>query len=134
MTLRNIERDSLVKYRIQRARESLLEAKDNANLGHWNLVANRLYYASFYAQTALLISRGLSSLTHSGVRSLINQYFVKTGIISIAEKSLLQRLFSMRQTGDYEDNYDWSQEELEPVIPEAENVVEKIITLIDDSK
>lgn len=26
----------------------MIEAQDNAKLGHWNLVSNRLYYAAFH--------------------------------------------------------------------------------------
>ena len=37
------ERKDLVRYRIEKAYRVLGEARDNAQLGHWNLTGNRLY-------------------------------------------------------------------------------------------
>lgn len=42
MALSLEEKRAIVKYRIQKAQSTMIEAKDNANLKHWNLVANRL--------------------------------------------------------------------------------------------
>lgn len=67
--------DALVAYRLRRSHEALEEARLLADHGHSNAAVNRLYYACFYAVSALLSSRGLSSARHSGVRSL-------SGIIS----------------------------------------------------
>lgn len=39
--LTNEEKITLAKYRIERARNTYIEAVDNAGMGHWNLVANR---------------------------------------------------------------------------------------------
>lgn len=127
MTLTAEERKALVIYRAQRAITALEEARDNARLNHWNLVTNRLYYATYYAQTSYLLERGYVATSHAGVKSLINLYCVKEGIISGMENALLKRLFAMRQTGDYEDCYDWTKEDVEPLIPEVEALVKKFI-------
>ena len=44
----------LIRYRIQRAFETLDEARLMAESDHWNGCVNRLYYACFYAVNALL--------------------------------------------------------------------------------
>ena len=41
------ERDALVKYRIEKAYGTLVEAHDCADDNHWTLAANRLYYAAY---------------------------------------------------------------------------------------
>lgn len=69
----------LVKYRLEKARETLEDARVLANASRWNPCMNRLYYACFYAVSALLIQDGLSSSKHMGVRSFFNRYYVKTG-------------------------------------------------------
>lgn len=73
----------LIAYRIKRARESLEEAKILFEHGHVNTFVNRLYYACFYAVSGLLLSKGLSSAKHSGIRSLFHQNFVKPGLVDI---------------------------------------------------
>ena len=37
----------IVKYRVERAEKTVIEAKDCASMEHWTLAANRLYYAIF---------------------------------------------------------------------------------------
>jgi len=55
------ERDVLIHYRMARARETLAEADLMAQSGHWHGCVNRLYYACFYAVTALLLRHDLSA-------------------------------------------------------------------------
>lgn len=59
---------TLVLYRLGRAKESLDEASILLKNGHANTFVNRLYYACFYAVSALLLTKGLSSSKHSGVK------------------------------------------------------------------
>jgi uncharacterized protein (UPF0332 family) len=69
----------LVVYRLQRAGQTLEDARILANASRWNPCVNRLYYACFYAVSALLIQNGLSSSKHTGVRSLFNRHYVRAG-------------------------------------------------------
>lgn len=48
-------RDDVVRYRLQRAREALEDARVLANASRWSACVNRLYYACFYAVSALLL-------------------------------------------------------------------------------
>ena len=57
MSLNKSEREEIVKYRIERAHEALREAEYNFEGKFYNLTANRLYYACFYACQALLRDR-----------------------------------------------------------------------------
>jgi uncharacterized protein (UPF0332 family) len=45
-------KEELVKYRLQRAIDTLEDAKILADNQRWNSSINRLYYASYYAVTA----------------------------------------------------------------------------------
>jgi len=71
----------LVLHRMQRAEETLQDARILAGAERWNACVNRLYYACFYAVSALLVADGLASSKHSGVRSLFNREYVKSGDI-----------------------------------------------------
>ncbi|MBD3308314.1 hypothetical protein GF339_17905 [candidate division KSB3 bacterium] len=44
---------------------------------------NRIYYAMFYAVSALALLQGFSTSSHAQLRGYFNREFVKTGIISI---------------------------------------------------
>ena len=125
------EREALVKYRIEKAYRTLVEARDCATMNHWTLAANRLYYATHYASSALLIQNGIMAKSHEGVIGMIGQNFVVKGIVSKEDAKLLARLQNMRKTGDYDDFIEWHQEEVEPLFEKVEEYINKIKTLVE---
>lgn len=133
MPLTDEERKAIVSYRLEKADEALIEAKDCATMDHWTLAANRLYYAAHYASSALLVSAGLQAKTHEGTIGLIGQHYVRTGILTTEDGTLLARLQNMRHTGDYDDFLDWAQEDVEPYILKVEAFVEKVKLLISSA-
>ena len=77
MPLTDEERKSIIVYRLEKADDVLIEARDCVSLEHWNLAANRLYYAVYYASSALLISAGHTAKTHEGTIGMIGQEKIK---------------------------------------------------------
>lgn len=124
------ERLALVQYRLEKADETLKEAIDCGSLNHWTLAANRLYYAVYYASSALLIQNEMLTKTHAGVTALIGQKFVADGKLSKEDAQLLARLQTMRHTGDYDDFMEWHKEDVEPLFENVKKYIEKIKTLI----
>lgn len=121
----------LVKYRYLRALETYEEAIILARESHWNTAANRLYYACFYAVSALLLKNGLSISTHNGVKTEFHKSFVKTGIISKQSGRTYSRLFNLRQEGDYLDFKRLGEEDVVPFFQEAKDFIAVITTLIN---
>ena len=70
------QRDDLVKFRISKAIDTLNEIEVLFKNEFWNTAVNRLYYACFYAVTALLIDKGLYSKTHSGTKQMFLDYIL----------------------------------------------------------
>ena len=130
MPLTDEERKAIIVYRLEKADGALIEARDCASMSHWTLAANRLYYAAYYASSALLISAGHAAKTHDGTIGMIGQHYVRTGILSNEDGSLLARLQNMRHTGDYDDFLDWTKEDVEPFIPKVEAYIAKIKSVI----
>jgi len=102
-------------------------------LSRWNGASNRLYYACYYAVTALLIQNGHSPHTHGGAIGLLGKYFVVTDIISKEDNSLYQKLFELRQDGDYSDWISVKKSDIEPLLAPAEKFIETIENLINNS-
>jgi uncharacterized protein (UPF0332 family) len=124
----------LALYRLQRAHETLEDARILADAGRWNPCVNRLYYACFYAVSALLVREGLSSSKHTGLRSLFNQRFVKTNKVPKEKARIYNDLFERRQEGDYVDFIDFDESQVLLWFPEAESFVENIALLIEKDK
>ncbi len=70
-----------INFRIKRAEESFNDAKYLIEKGSWNAAINRLYYSCFFAALALSIQHDTEAKSHKGVRGLLGQKFIKTGII-----------------------------------------------------
>jgi len=125
-----IPHDELALHRLKRARETVEDARVLAGSGRWNACVNRLYYACFYAVSAILVQEGLSSGKHAGVRSLFNRHFVKSGRVSKEKARLFNDLFERRQEGDYIDFVSFEESQVRPWILEAEAFFESIAGLV----
>jgi uncharacterized protein (UPF0332 family) len=110
--------------------ESMEDARILADAKRWNACVNRLYYACFYMVSALLIHDGMSSLKHTGVRSLFNKNYVKTGHIPKELARTYNDLFERRQEGDYIDFVTFQELQVLPLIPKADQFIRHISTLI----
>lgn len=130
--MRYEELQALIAYRLQRATETLDEARLMQNTDHWNTCANRLYYAAFYAVSALLVQGGHLASKHSGVKAMFNRHYVKPGIVTKEDGRLYNRLFDLRQEGDYIDFVSLNAKTVEPLVGETEKFVEMIQSLTTD--
>lgn len=124
------ERKAVIKYRIEKAYKNLDEAKACAKLGYWNLAGNRLYYSVFHMASALLLDKGLSAHTHAGVIHLIGEKFIATNILDKEYGQFFSRLYQLRQSGDYDDMYDATEEEVTPYFNKTEAILSEIEELI----
>ncbi len=125
------ELQALVAYRLQRAEEALEEARLMQNTKHWNACANRLYYAAFYAISALLVRDGHTASKHSGVKALFNRHYVKTGIVSKENGRLYSQLFDLRQEGDYIDFVSLDAGRVAPLVDATAAFIGAIRLLLD---
>ncbi len=96
-------RADMVNYRLERAYETLQEADYMTRGGYFNSAVNRLYYACFYAASALLLNRQLEATTHNGVKTLLSMNFVRTGHLTVEHGATYSLLFEKRQASDYSD-------------------------------
>jgi len=122
--------EDIILYRVERTHETLKDARILASSERWNACVNRLYYACFYAVSALLMKKGLSSSKHSGVRSLFNFHFVKTGKVPKDLARIYNDLFERRQESDYLDFVSFQESQVRPWISQAETLIECILELI----
>lgn len=61
---------------------------------------------------------------------MIGMHFVKDGTLNLEDSKLMKRLFMMRQSGDYDDMFDWSEEDVLPIIEPTRQLVAKIKSLL----
>jgi uncharacterized protein (UPF0332 family) len=124
------DRAALVRYRMARASEVLAEVHVHVEHRFWNTAVNRLYYACYYAVSALLVSKGISATTHSGVRQMFGLHFIKEELIPKDLGKFYSDIFDMRQTGDYEDYLDFTEEDVLDLQEPAQRLIETISVIL----
>lgn len=97
------DRKNLIEYRLSRATETLVEAQYSADGGYFNTAVNRLYYAAYYAASALMLANGISATSHAGTKTMLSLHFIRTGLLDVEHGKSFMTLFENRQSGDYED-------------------------------
>lgn len=92
---------------------------------------NRMYYACFYAVSALLLHSEIDGVkTHEGVRQMFGKHFILTGIIPKEWGHFYTIIFNNRSAADYEDfkNYELNDvEEMYPKVCSFINLIHKQI-------
>ena len=129
MSLSYEERKAVVEFRIEKAIRAYEQAKGVIPLMYWETIANRMYYAAYNAVSALLIANGDNAQTHAGVTHLFGMRFVNTGVCPKDDGRLYHKLFTMRQTGDYDDTYGLSDIDVLPLVEPAGEFIKKIVDM-----
>ncbi len=119
------------KYRLQRAKETILEVEVLIENHFWNSAINRMYYACYYAVGALLVLNGVETSSHSGMRQKFGQLFVKTGEINRDLGKHYSELFEKRHKGDYNDFFDYDEDTVLRLLPKSKELLEEISKLIE---
>lgn len=120
----------LIRYWFEKSQESLDAAYDEMKAGRLSFSVNRIYYACFYAVSAVLLQRELRFKKHSGVRAAFHHDFVKPGLVSLEHGRLYDELFEARQRGDYIGLASFEQKQVEDWLQQASQFVEAIKSLI----
>lgn len=122
----SITSHDLSMYRLESAEERLKAARLLAEQQLYADAVSRAYYAVFQAARAVLATKQLDSKKHSGIISLFNQHFVKTGVLPKDYGKILKSARDLRQAGDYDDFYLVSREETLAIIENASRFIRGI--------
>jgi len=127
--LQDKDRIEIVRYRIENAHRTMDEVSSHMANGFYNTAVNRMYYACYYAASAMLVAEHITTKSHDGVKQMFSLHFVKTGKVPVDLGKSYSRLFDKRTKGDYNDLFDNDQTVCEELYPEAKNFVESLTQL-----
>lgn len=120
-----------VEYRLAKSKETLDEVQTHIKNKFWNTAVNRMYYACFYAVSALLIKDGIEVSSHSGVRLKFGQLYVKTGKIDKELAKHYTNLYDKRLRGDYNDFFEFTEDDVKVLYPASELLITIISNMIN---
>lgn len=129
MSLTAEERKAVVTFRIEKAFRAYGEAVGVIGNKYWETIANRLYYAAYNAVSALLVANGDAVHTHSGVIHLFGLHFIQEKRLPAETGRLYHSLFTLRQTGDYDDTYGLTEEDVMPYVEPTKLLINQVAEL-----
>jgi len=130
MGLTDDERKAVVQLRLERAKNTYAEVSILIDNNLWQTAANRMYYACYYAVSALLVQNGIEAQTHHGTINQLGLHFVRTGLLSAEQGKFYKQLFELRQTSDYSDWISIEEDDVRPLTKKAGIFIETIERLI----
>ncbi|ODR43266.1 HEPN domain-containing protein [Eisenbergiella tayi] len=116
----------MLKYRFDRAVETLEVAKELYASGKFRDSNNRSYYAAFYAIKAIYTIRGLDFKKHKTLLANFNKEYVATEIFPREIGRKISTLALIREQSDYNDFYMASKQESQQQV----EIAEELITLV----
>lgn len=122
MTLDISKRIIAVRLLIEKSDKNMEQAIRTAELGYWDLVANRLYYSVFHAVNAMLMVDGIKTGSHKGSSMQFGRSYVLTGIFSREDGILYSRLQTMREKADYQNVFKLEEEPGRALINSADEL------------
>jgi hypothetical protein len=126
VTAEERERRALSLRRLGRARDHLKSARDLLAADDLADSVSRSYYAVFQAARALLAVEGLGSRKHSGVVSLFNRHFVKSGRVEKQIGTVLKDAWRQRELADYSDVAEFTRDEAERLLRRRQGQVKVV--------
>ncbi len=112
--------NELIKPFLSHSADSLDDAAYLYRDGRLLALANRTYYAIFYAASALLLTEDIVTKKHEGARVKFHELFVKTGRFSREAGQILERAFEARQSADYDMDTHITDEQAQMLLTDAQ--------------
>ncbi len=123
-------RRDAVRRLMEKADQALASAQQVLNAGDVGLATNRVYYACFYAASAVLLERRLQFVKHTGVRAALHKNLVKRGELSPEMGRFFDTAFSERQEADYNAMASFDSQIVAQRITQAARFVESMKSLL----
>ena len=116
----------IVNYKLGRADEDFLAAKQLYDLKSYRAANNRAYYAVFHAVNAVLAKESTAFKKHKDVIAYFNKNYIHTGKFPKEVGKRIHELEEIRHERDYSDFYIASKEEAKNQIDSAEYIIKLI--------
>ncbi|MBM4375698.1 MAG: HEPN domain-containing protein [Deltaproteobacteria bacterium] len=114
------------------ARDTLAAAETLARAGFARHAVGRSYYAVFHAACALLATVGLAARTHEGVRSLVNEHFVRTGLLATVHARTLRQIAGDRNDADYDAAATFTVDDAAEDLERARAFVDAVAAIVEE--
>ncbi|MCM1284963.1 MAG: HEPN domain-containing protein [Acetobacter sp.] len=126
------ELKELSELQFNRAKELINFIPGYIELGDYNSVVNRSYYAAFHAMKAVELLAGFDSKKHSGVIAYFRKNYIKTGLFDSALSDMIGDLQEAREDSDYDMVIQYDLDSAKEYYQMAKEIVNAIENYLDE--
>jgi uncharacterized protein (UPF0332 family) len=102
VTIDREHKDTLIRYWMEKGLESMEAAQSEYDSERYTTAVRNLYYACFYALTAVLLKEGHSFKKHTAVKAALHKDLIKAGIVEPTWGKFYNKIFDSRHENDYQ--------------------------------
>ena len=102
MSVQSDDRESLIKYRLEQADESIRDVELLIENDRLRAAVNRIYYGMFYSLLALALAYRFKTSKHGQLIGWFNKTFIQEGAIDPKYGKMINKAFNRRTKGDYD--------------------------------
>ena len=123
-------KNAVIKYWMEKAQESMESATSEFNSNRNTTAVRNLYYACFYALTAVLLKEGQAVKKHTAVKAALHKDLIKTGVVEPGWGKFYNRIFDSRHEGDYQPLRIFDAEEVKLYLDEGAGFIAQMQKLL----
>ena len=117
---------------LKMSEENLKDARTLFSSGSYRSAISRAYYVFFDMAKAALLTKKIAPKSHAAAIARFGEHFVKSGFIKGDYGRSFNRALEIRMEADYEALREFSSEEAEEVIQDAEKFFNEVKSKIFD--
>lgn len=125
---------AFARYRLERAKEDLLDAELSYKNTRYLNANNRAYYSIFHAIRAILALERVDFKRHKDVLAYFNQYYIKTEIFPKIMGKKIAQARKIREDSDYDDEFEPTDEQTKMQIETAKELIKLVEEYINEKK
>jgi uncharacterized protein (UPF0332 family) len=133
MSVENDDINSLIKYRIEQAEETIIDVRLLIDNNRLRSAVNRIYYGMFYSLLALGLEHQFETSRHAQLIGWFNKNFISKGIIDSKYGKIINKAFNRRTKGDYDIYVEFDKEIVIEMFSEMQDFISRIKTYLNIS-
>jgi uncharacterized protein (UPF0332 family) len=133
MSVENDDINTLIKYRIEQAEETIIDVRLLIDNNRLRSAVNRIYYGMFYSLLALGLEHQFETSRHAQLIGWFNKNFISKGIIDSKYGKIINKAFNRRTKGDYDIYVEFDKEIVIEMFSEMQDFISRIKTYLNIS-
>lgn len=133
MTIEENDRESLIKYRLEQANETIQDVELLVENNRLRSAINRIYYGMFYALLALGTAHQFETSKHAQLIGWFNKNFIHKGLIDPRYGKIINKAFNRRTKGDYDIFVEFEEIIVLEMVSEMKDFIAEISSLVHKS-